>query len=173
MKKERGFTLIELLIVIAIIAVLAGVVFVALNPLKRFQDARDSRRSADVESILSAIKVQQVDNQGNFLTSIRDATTSPDSLGNPVIYMIGVGTTGCNTDNADCRSDVASSGACVNLAGLSTGGYLGSVPISPAGAVTWDASTTGYTLEKLTNGIITIRACENEGATTPEIQSSK
>ena len=44
MEKRRGFTLIELLVVIAIISILAVVVFVALDPVTRFQDARDSRR---------------------------------------------------------------------------------------------------------------------------------
>jgi prepilin-type N-terminal cleavage/methylation domain-containing protein len=170
-KKQEGFTLIELLIVIAIIAVLAGVVFVALNPLKRFQDARDSRRSADVESILSAIKVQQVDNGGAFLTPVNNLASTT------AFYMIGDGTSGCDTN---CTAfTVASTGACVNLNGVTStsslvlGGYMGSIPVSPNGVKTWTASTTGYVLRKASNGIVTIGACENEGDTTPVIQSSK
>ena len=50
----QGFTLIELLIVIGIIAVLAAATFVALNPLTRFQDARDARRRTDISAVLSA-----------------------------------------------------------------------------------------------------------------------
>jgi len=43
MKSKKGFTLIELLVVIAIISILAVVVFVALDPVKRFADARNSK----------------------------------------------------------------------------------------------------------------------------------
>ena len=51
--KKSGFTLIELLVVIAIIATLATVVFVALNPVQRFSDARNSRRWNDVNTMLT------------------------------------------------------------------------------------------------------------------------
>jgi prepilin-type N-terminal cleavage/methylation domain-containing protein len=162
MKKERGFTLIELLIVIAIIAVLAGVVFVALNPLKRFKDSRDARRAADIQSILSAIKVQQADNGGYFMDTVT-------SLATGTVYMIGIGTSDCITA-AKCPLVPASSTACVNLNGatatssLVVGGYLGSIPVSPTGVSSWNASTTGYTLYKTDTDAITIRACEVEGS---------
>ncbi|MDE2588934.1 MAG: prepilin-type N-terminal cleavage/methylation domain-containing protein, partial [Patescibacteria group bacterium] len=42
----KGFTLIELLVVITIISTLLVVVFVALNPGGRLQQARDARRSS-------------------------------------------------------------------------------------------------------------------------------
>jgi prepilin-type N-terminal cleavage/methylation domain-containing protein len=63
-RKNSGFTLIELLVVIAIIAVLATVVFVALDPVNRFADARDSRRWNDVNSLLTGIHEYIVDNDG-------------------------------------------------------------------------------------------------------------
>lgn len=81
----RAFTLIELLIVIAIIAILAGVVFVALNPLKRFADARNANRRASVVNILQAIKLYQFDNAGNF----------PQGL-NSTLQMIGPASSGCS-----------------------------------------------------------------------------
>jgi prepilin-type N-terminal cleavage/methylation domain-containing protein len=163
MKKEKGFTLIELLIVIAIIAVLAGVVFVALNPLKRFKDSRDSRRAADIQSILTAIKVHQADNGGYLMNPI-------ESLAAGTTYMIGDGSTvACGLKNADCATIATTTGGCLNLNGsvattsLVLGGYLGSIPISPNGTGSWNASTTGYTLYKSSTGAITIRACEVEG----------
>ncbi len=64
LKNQKGFTLIELLVVIAIIAILATVVFVALDPVTRFADARNSRRWNDVNSILTAVHQYIVDNDG-------------------------------------------------------------------------------------------------------------
>lgn len=158
-KNMRGFTLIELLIVIAIIAIIAAVVFVALDPLTRFQDARDSSRWSDISAILNAIKVDQVDNGGTYLSSI--AATDAGS-----IYMIvdGSVTSGCDDQNTYCDTNVSGDAHCVNLVGLVTEGYLGDVPVSPNGSGTWTASITGYTLERDTTGIITIRACESENS---------
>jgi len=151
--KKKAFTLIELLIVIAIIAILAAIVFVALDPLSRFQDARNARRWADASAVLSAIKVNQIDNGGTYLASI--ATTTAGQT-----YMIGTATTGCNP--SVCNTIVATSTNCVDLTGLVTAGYLGSVPISPNGTGTWTAGITGYTLTRGSTGIITIKACEGE-----------
>jgi prepilin-type N-terminal cleavage/methylation domain-containing protein len=153
-RKKQGFTLIELLIVIAIIAIIAAIVYVALDPLTRFRDARDSRRWADISSMLTAIKVNQVDNRGTYLASI-------DALATSTNYMIsGNGAiTGCAPT---CDVTVASSSDCVDLSGLVTAGYLGSVAVSPDGTGTWTTSTTGYVLSKGSNGIITITACESE-----------
>lgn len=165
MKKNRGFTLIELLIVIAIIAILAGIVFVALNPLKRFQDSRDSKRAADIENILAAIKVNQVDNGGSYLAAI--STTTAGS-----VYMIGTDAPGtANTFNAFCDTIVTGTSTVVNLTGLVTAGYLGSLPISPNGAGSWTAGHTGYTLTRASTGILTVASCESENTT--EITTSR
>jgi prepilin-type N-terminal cleavage/methylation domain-containing protein len=43
-KNQLGFTLVELLVVIAIIGVLVAIIFVALDPATRFQQARDAVR---------------------------------------------------------------------------------------------------------------------------------
>jgi prepilin-type N-terminal cleavage/methylation domain-containing protein len=173
LKKREGFTLIELLIVIAVIAIIAGVVFVALDPLTRFQDARDSKRVGDITELLNAIKVDQVDNEGAYLTAITNMTAGS-------VYMIVDGasmTAGCDDNNTNCDTNVTSDTTCVNLAGLVTEGYLGSVPISPTGSVTWDDGDTageegtGYTLSRASTGIITVRACESENTT--EISTSR
>jgi len=61
---KKGFTLIELLIVIAIIAIVATVVFVALDPITRFKEARNAQRWQDVEAVADAVRLYQVDNLG-------------------------------------------------------------------------------------------------------------
>ncbi len=157
--KAKGFTLIELLLVIAIIAILALLIFVALDPATRFEDARDSRRFSDVNNILTAIKVDQVDNKGSYMTNITSATASE-------IYMIGDCTSGATSTPVTnyCTTDPTQD-VCVDLAGLVTDGYLGSIPVSPNGSGTWTASTTGYTIAKTPSGSVTIRACENEHTT--------
>lgn len=77
---KSGFTLIELLVVIGIIIILAAVVFVALNPAKRYADARNSNRYSDVNAILSAVHSCIVDNDGS-LTTCGIADTSSHVLG--------------------------------------------------------------------------------------------
>jgi prepilin-type N-terminal cleavage/methylation domain-containing protein len=154
---HSGFTLIELLIVIAIIAIIAAVAFVALDPLTRFRDARDSSRWNDITSVANAVKVDQIDNGGSYLSAI-------SSLTDGSVYMIGTDTTGCDDNNANCDTNVTNDTACVNVTGLVDEGYLGSVPISPAGSVTWAAGDTGYTLS-VTSSILTVRACESENTT--------
>ena len=155
-RNAHGFTLIELLIVVAIIAIIAAVAFVALNPLVRFQEARDASRWHDVTEFLSAIVLDQVDNGGHYLSAIQAMTTG-------TVYMIGTGAGGCDAQNAFCGTGVTST--CVNLAGLVTEGYIAEVPFSPDGLGTWAASSTGYTLMTTTTGAITLRACESENTT--------
>lgn len=158
---------------IAIIAILAAVAFVALDPATRLQDSRDGVRSNDAQEILSAVKIDQVDNGGAYLASIAALTADE-------VYMIVNGAAvvaGCDDNNAACDTDVTSDTHCVDLAGLVTEGYLASLPISPAGAVTWDAGDTigdegtGYTLTRTANGTVTVRACESENTT--EISASR
>lgn len=158
-QKEKGFTLIELLIVIALIAIIAAVVFVALDPLTRFQDARDSRRASDASNLLTAIKVDQVDNGGKYLWSI-DAI-SPASSSDVFMISNATTTTGCANYNDYCLTDVTGDSACINLQDLSDEGYLAELPISPDGDGTWSGAITGYTLQKQGRNV-TIRACEAE-----------
>lgn len=159
-KNEKGFTLIELLVVIAIIAVLGAIVFVALDPATRFADARDSRRASDVVELLHAIKIDQVDNGGSYVAAVSGLTAGET-------YMIGTASTGCDDDDGSVTSDTH----CVDLGALVTEGYLGIIPISPAGSVTWDATTTGYTIQRASTGIITITASEAEN--TSSISASR
>lgn len=159
--KKQGFTLIELLIVIAVMAILTTVVFVALNPLARFQDARNNRRWTDVEAILSGLKLDQVDNGGAYVASV-----SALSVG--AYYMIGTGT-GCNLTCAN--PTVTLETVCVDISAIVTEGYLPAVPFDPFEASA-SSEHTFYYLLKNSNGSIEIGSCSEEagsGAAMPTI----
>ncbi len=153
----KGLTLIELLIVVAILAILASIIFLALNPVKRFQDSRDAVRAEDIENIINAIGLYQVDNGGILPSEIQGLTADR-------VYMITDGdeTSGCDDYN-DCDTEVYADNYCADLDILVTEGYLGDIPISPTGTTTWSEDMTGYTIEKTAAGNIFIRACESEG----------
>ncbi len=157
LRNQKGFTLIELLIVVAIIAILAAVVFAALDPLRRFQDSRDSSRWHDVTELSSAIQVHQIDNGGYYATSVRNMTTSS-------VYMIGEGTSGCDDFNNYCDEPVDGDSLCIQLLEYTTLGYIGVIPESPDGNQAWNSFYSGYTLEKTYNGGIKVRSCESENS---------
>lgn len=156
---KKGFTLIELLIVVGIIAVLASVVFVALDPALRFKNARDASRWVDVTTVLSAIKLDQIDNIGNgYIYAVSNMATGTE-------YMISNATTtaGCNTN---C-SAIESGGDCVNLQGLVDEGYLGKIPVGPNGTGnSWTSEYTGYYITRNTSGSITVYSCEAENVSS-------
>ena len=145
--KQKGFTLIELLIVIVIIAALAVTVFVALNPVKRLADARDARRTADVETILTAIHEYIVDNKGALPTGL--STSMAET-------QLGTSATACGIVQAGCNSSTT---ACLDLTSTLSK-YLKSIPVDPGAS--YSASKTGYTVTVDANNIITVKACGAE-----------
>lgn len=147
---ERGFTLIELLIVITIIAALAVTVFVALNPIKRLQDSRDARRSADAETVLTAIHEYVVDNKGALPAPL---TTSMGEK------MLGTAGAGCTLTQANC---VTTTAACIDLS-TNLNKYLKSIPVDPG--ATYSAGITGYSVTVDANNIVTVKACGGENNT--------
>ncbi len=150
-KNRQGFTLIELLIVIAIIAILAASLFVALNPAKRFQDARDAKRHQDAEAIVGGLKAYQVDNNGSFPAVVTALTAG-------TAYTIGTnGATGCDSGCTAKTTDAA----CVDLASLVTGGYLGTVPKDPS---TGTDLKTDYYVIRNTTGTVEVGSCDPEGS---------
>jgi prepilin-type N-terminal cleavage/methylation domain-containing protein len=146
-RKHKGFTLIELLIVIAIIAMLAIVVFVALNPAKRLQDARDARRTADVETILTSIHEYIVDNKGALPTGLSTGMAET---------QLGTSATACGIVQSSCNSSAT---ACLDLTSALSK-YLKSIPVDPG--ATYSAAKTGYTVTVDTNNIVTVKACGAE-----------
>jgi|SRR3990167_6745165 len=156
LSSRKGFTLIELLIVIAIIAALAIAVFVALNPAQRLKDAKDARRTADADTILTAIHASIVDSKGSLPTGLSTSMVEKQlgtSTGTPTC---AISTGGCGVTGAT---------DCVDLT-TPLDKYLKSMPISPvSGSITYTAATTGYSVSVDDNNIVTIKACGTEGTT--------
>ncbi len=145
---SRGFTLIELLLVIAIISILAVVVFVSLNPAQRFKDARDARRTSDVDTILSAVHSYIIDNKGSLPSGLTAGMSEA---------QLGTGT-GCTVATGGCAVATAT---CLDLS-TPLVKYLKTLPIDPNGAT---AAKTNYSIVVDTNGIVTVKACGTEGTT--------
>jgi prepilin-type N-terminal cleavage/methylation domain-containing protein len=80
---NRGFTLIELLVVIAIIAVLAVVVVLVLNPMALLQQARDSNRLSDLNTLSAALNLYNVDQGGASTYSLGSSSMIYISIPDP------------------------------------------------------------------------------------------
>lgn len=81
---KKGFTLIELLIVIGILAILSVVTVVTLNPVRFFQEARDSQRISDLNTMKSALLLYLSSVTGADLQSgngVRGAFTCAGNFG--------------------------------------------------------------------------------------------
>ncbi len=151
MKKSAGFTLIELLVVVTIIAILAAVVFVALDPVTRFADARNSRRWTDVNSILTAVHQYIVDNDGTLPSGLSTSMS---------VTQIGTANSGCNTS---CTT--ASASACVNM-NVTLARYLKTMPVDPDEGT---QAETGYYIAVNNNNIVSVGSCNPENGETVEV----
>lgn len=152
---RKGFTLIELLIVITIITALAVAVFAALNPAQRLKDARDARRTTDVDQLLTAIHTAIVDAKGTYPAGLTAGMAETQT---------GTGASGCGTVTSGGCNVLATTTACVNLT-TPLEAYLKTIPIDPTGGTTWTAAKTGYSVQVDSNGLVTVKACGTEGTT--------
>jgi prepilin-type N-terminal cleavage/methylation domain-containing protein len=153
MKKQKGFTLIELLIVIAIIAILAAIIYVAVDPARRIQEARDAQRWSSVNSILNAYLKYTVDNAG----------VEPTNATSTITYMISnAGTTGVTPSNETC--DAKTTATVANLNAL-VPNYIAEIPKDPN-----FTNESGYYFERNSAGRITIGACKPERASNISVQ---
>lgn len=158
-KFKKGFTLIELLIVIAVLAILAGIVMVALNPKARFEDSRNARRVSDVDAIVGAIKMFQVDNGGDYIANLDDATAD-------MYYQIGLGSS-CN--DTCMGGNIILQQDCLDIEELTDNGYLPSVPVDPGDQAATEDETRYYIVKKST-GTVEVGACSPELGSNSEIQ---
>lgn len=155
MKKRQGFTLIELLIVIGIISILAAIIYVAVDPAKRFAEARDAERSSSTNAILNAMLKYTVDNRGTLPNGIATSTAA-------TYYMIGTANSGC--DSVTCSAVTIGSATCKDVGVSLVDTYIASMPIEPSNVTTYDATMTGYYYSVSSNGRITVGACDPEEA---------
>lgn len=153
-KQGAGFTLIELLIVIGIISVLAAIIFVAVDPARRFAEARNAQRWSEANAALNAILKCTVDNNGTLPSNLNTAA-------NGTYFMIGTGSdaTGCT---AQATSAVLNLGAstCEGSTTLAPD-YLATMPVDPVGG-SWTAAKSGYYIIKSSSGRITVGVCAPE-----------
>lgn len=90
--QRQGLTLIELLITLSIIAVISGAVFVAIDPPRRIEAARNTKRVSDVAVILDALKTYQSENDGDLSLLVDNDPAT--------VQIVGTGGTpppACNT----------------------------------------------------------------------------
>lgn len=142
-QRRQGFTLPEVLIVVGILAILAFIAIVAIDPAKRFQEARDSRRLTDVQSMVGALQQYTIDHKGELPADLDTREK-----------QIGTGKTECSLRTSNCT--VERDDDCIDLTDVLEP-YLHGVPEDPKNGTT---AYTHYTLRQGLNNEIIIQACD-------------
>ncbi len=148
--KDSGFTLIEILVVIGIIAVLAAIVVIAINPSRQFAQARNTDRTASIQTILNAVGQRIADNKGLFRSTTDTVCTSAMDISTSTTAMTIASSTATNIN-------------IINLRPCLVPTYMSELPVDPTTGVPWTTTTdtynTGYTIAKdATTGRITVTA---------------
>jgi prepilin-type N-terminal cleavage/methylation domain-containing protein len=78
--ESEGFTLVELLVVIGILTILLSIALIAINPLRQFKQADNTRRRSDILAILNAITEYAADNSGSLPGILGSVTGSAETI---------------------------------------------------------------------------------------------
>jgi len=174
----KGFTLIELLIIIGIIGFLASAILVAVDPVKRIQDARNAKRWSEVNGILNAILTKQVDDRaayngvaGALLGSTGTTQVIVKSHLLPTVVACNVPLTAPLCPYATgaagrpaALSLAAGTGCVANLSDLPST-YIAELPLDPIGGATAVTNlpigdnNSGYYISRSASGRIEIGSC--------------
>lgn len=135
---RAGFTLIELVLTLGLIIIIIGISVAIINPGKQLAKARNSERSAEVNTIMLALGRLLASQQGNFSCSSGPLPTS--------------------------TRIIASSGTSTyNLGPCLVPGFVNALPYDPSASGTHYTSVSNYNtgyaiLTNTTSGQITISA---------------
>lgn len=146
-KKNSGFTLVELLVVIGIIGILFAVILIAVDPARRFSEARNAVRRQDVRTILEAIVEYATDNRGNLPAGLDSVVASAQ--------VIGTMPSGCNIT---CPATLTAN-ACLDLGASLMETYLAEMPHDPESGEDYN---TNYYVNKTAGNRIVVGACISE-----------
>lgn len=155
---RNWLTLTELLIVVVLIAALTVAIFAALNPGERLKNAKNVRRTQDVDSISAAIHTSIIEYKGSYPTGL---SVGMDET------QLGTGTSGCAISSAGCS---VKSTKCIDLMSGTQNltKYLKTLPVDPDGGEKFSSEKTGYSVAVDANGIVIVRSC---GADTNIVSS--
>ncbi len=190
---NQGFTLIELLIIIGIIGFLAAAILVAVDPVKRVQDARNAKRWSEVNAMLNAILTKQVDDRQLYdgAQGALEADIIPSDTDAQVIVRVAPPAAACaaagtkplcpaattaglifSNVGVDCVAQLA--GAAVAKENIAPE-YIAEVPLDPTSTtpVTGPAigdNNTGYYIQVTTKNRIEIGSCYPDPDSTASIK---
>lgn len=149
---KSGFTLIEILVVLGILAILATLVLVAVNPSRQFKMARDTKRAANVATILNAVSQNIADHSGSFVCN------------------------GSITSLPPTATDISSAATGFDLAGCVVPDYISGLPYDPGSDAAYYTNETDYDTEysvlQDAEGRVTIKAV-GELAESGEIAATR
>lgn len=133
----KGFTLIELLIVIAILGILAASVLVAINPVKRINQAKDSTIKSDIAQIATAMQTyytaKGTAGQAYYPDTVRELATAGELKSEPLYNSTTAYAVGCTA------AVPAVAGGCSEVA-VSTTAVLKD-PLTAGNVWCWKSST--------------------------------